>query len=77
MAIKRRDDRVRLDTILKESTRRKRVLSEYYSGGLGVRELALSLDTRMKPVLVYTVQKKFYKDNIKRRKCDHKENLKS
>ena len=54
MAIKRRDDRVRLDTILKESTRRKRVLSEYYSGGLGVRELALSLDKGMKLVLVYT-----------------------
>ena len=48
MAIKRRDDRVRLDTMLKESTGRKG-----HPSGLGVRELALSLDTRMKPVLVY------------------------
>ena len=31
----------------------------------------------MKPVLVYTVQHAFYKDNIKKSNCDHKENLKS
>ena len=74
MAIKRRDDRVRLDTILKESTGQKRVL--WWTWRTRAGSLIGYWDETGFGVHC-TVQHAFYKDNIKKRKCDHKENLKS
>jgi len=76
MAIKRRDDRVRLNTI----SRIKRIYGTQEGTLVDLAyESWLShwVQAGMKPVLVYTVQHAFYKDNIKKSNCDHKENLKS